>query len=48
LNLLGLAPALDDRGVVFVDGDPFRVARVTEFRVLELDAEILMLLLRPR
>ena len=39
-DLNRLAAALDDGGVVLVDGDLFGTAEVFELHVLELDAEI--------
>src|SRR5712691_3083824 len=41
LDVLVLARALDDRGVVLVDGDLLGPAEVVELEVLELDAEVL-------
>ena len=39
--LAGYAAALDDRGVVLVDGDLLGLAEILELDVLELDAEVL-------
>ncbi len=41
LDVVGLAGAVDDRGVVLVDHDPLGAAEVGQHRVLELEADFL-------